>query len=757
MFVTFKIIFTKEYLLQIRIIDSSNEETIIKLSDDEYYNPTINFDDNFISINKQNNNSIHFIKQWFDNPFKYQTYNVEFQFKQYELLPEVLFALFINEFKQKVEKDYIIQNTFLESPFQNNLLLQRIKISLQAIHLKGITIEAETINYDYSQQGEYLHELLEKKQQFEEYQRMIQKAQQMNLTNEEKQKLQQIQKRIYSEESFYDEMIYNYSLSERNKLNLCKLDNYCIFIASRYFESLQDHINLVKVCKRLRGNMEKFHYNPITLDAKTIQWFPNVETYHVYDNENRYVKGGRIKYYINWCSAISYLLYEKLHKMKDKNNLIFKKVIWCKEDTKREYDKHWGKVEIPAIVNGYTEDCFDWDLKEITFLSPISENEKRCLEKCWQLESINLPLVENHFVWGNKIFYNKQQLKQIIYLPDSVQFINDEEIEPLKTFEIPTTVTSLDEDCFYGCDDLKHIIIPETVIDIPFNTFYRLPSLKRLTTPTHFEAFGNRVVYVNNNCLYSFELPSSIKKVNDEDIEDIDCYVLPTNVTKLSDYCFADCDWTGLIEIVGLENIKEMGKDCFFNSLMLIRPDNPHYEYHRPYTQYNIMSLYQKEKIEEWTGMKCGELLFDSNVDNWAQNTSVLGEKIFGKKQLVFLIENVVGETFGFYLHNECIQKYNTMVDIESKSFEFNIFSSYKRLNIPMKFEQIKSRIGKIWFPDKSDKQLIILGDICLNKQNEKEMSWCASQDVYDYHGIENAICGNIVFVPKHFVVIQMN
>ena len=42
--------------------------------------------------------------------------------------------------------------------------------------------------------------------------------------------------------------------------------------------------------------------------------------------------------------------------------------------------------------------------------------------------------------------------------------------------------------------------------------------------------------------------------------------------------------------------------------------------------------------------MKIGETLFDSNVDDWNVYTSVFNERIIGKKQIVFLIEEEDGE-----------------------------------------------------------------------------------------------------------------
>ena len=73
-------------------------------------------------------------------------------------------------------------------------------------------------------------------------------------------------------------------ISKQMTMNkLCQLDNYCIFIASKYFESIDDHINLVHVCKRLRCNMEKFHFNPLPLTKKTRNYFSYLQTLFIYN------------------------------------------------------------------------------------------------------------------------------------------------------------------------------------------------------------------------------------------------------------------------------------------------------------------------------------------------------------------------------------------------------------------------------------------------------------------------------------------
>ena len=44
--------------------------------------------------------------------------------------------------------------------------------------------------------------------------------------------------------------------------------------------------------------MEKFHYNGISVDEKTVQLFPNIETLHIYKEDDKYLEGGRIQRYV---------------------------------------------------------------------------------------------------------------------------------------------------------------------------------------------------------------------------------------------------------------------------------------------------------------------------------------------------------------------------------------------------------------------------------------------------------------------------
>ena len=178
-----------------------------------------------------------------------------------------------------------------------------------------------------------------------------------------------------------------------------------------------------------------------------------------------------------------------------------------------------------------------------------------------------------------------------------------------------------------------------------------------------------------------------------------------------------------------------------------------------------LISEKEKKQLEKWTSLKCSEIVFDSNIDNWAEYASVLNERIIGKKQLVCLIEDDRREKFGYYLNNEIIEKYGFSFNkTDNKSFEFNLHSN-GRLQHPTKFE-IKDLEYGYGLIEKNQRELIQFGNILLYKKDFKcESCYFQHEERYNYHGANNILCeeneitgsfGEIIFTPKQFLIIQM-
>ena len=262
MYCNLKIIISKQNTLQCVIIkdDLTQENVQIKQNVNEYIpnicieNNNINFSVKETKENKKENKIINFLQDLFDDPTNYMLYNVTYKNSHYEVVFEVLFSLFINEFKTKIEKEYIIERTIVEIETSNHYIIRRIQIALENLELQNI--EINHIVFDYLSQGHYFRQILENKTISDNQRKWIERANNF-ATEEQKEKLKQINQMELSEDEFYLEMVKNFSTKERETMKLCSLDNYCVFIASRYLSTLEDHENLCMVSSRFKNNMEK--------------------------------------------------------------------------------------------------------------------------------------------------------------------------------------------------------------------------------------------------------------------------------------------------------------------------------------------------------------------------------------------------------------------------------------------------------------------------------------------------------------------
>ena len=175
--------------------------------------------------------------------------------------------------------------------------------------------------------------------------------------------------------------------------------------------------------------MEKFHYNPISLDQRTISFFPNIQTFHCYNEEDEYLINDKIIKYVDWKRRGWYESLNMLnnHRINGKN-IEFKRIVFTREDLKHLIMKTGNNSEILEIPNGVNE--------------------------------IGKIVDDNHI----GVFY-----KNII---------------------IPETVTSLSYNRFeYICPLLFILSLPENLTNIPRNLFVSLTELRLLTISSQFKFY----------------------------------------------------------------------------------------------------------------------------------------------------------------------------------------------------------------------------------------------------------------------------
>ena len=413
---------------------------------------------------------------------------------------------------------------------------------------------------------------------------------------------------------------------------------------------------------------------------------------------------------------------------------------------------------IPSHVTSISRNCFiNCDkLKELILPESLKAITYDFFDELIELEYLTTS--SKYELQGNKLFYLQKGCLFSINLPPKIREVNGKQVDD-SVIIIPSFITSIDKYCLNDCKYLKQLYLPKSLTYIQHDLLSKLPFLEELTISEKYQFYGNRLFgIIDNDCLHSISLPTSIKKINDRYplLYRLTSFTIPTTITKVNDYCFANC--TDLIELNNLEQIQQFGIGCFMNCPKLDKEQYPQVK--ENIKDYIRDVLYQKEisQLEEWTELKCSDIIFDSDVDDWSKNTFTLMDRIIGKKQLVFLIEDEEDEElFGYYLNTGIPQEYNKWIETNYESFEFNLHSN-GRLQEPMKFEIIDLYHGGCHLSlNSSWNNLILLGDISLRIENVKNNSECwTCEDRFDYHGIEYPLCGKWKFTPKRILVIQM-
>ena len=164
-------------------------------------------------------------------------------------------------------------------------------------------------------------------------------------------------------------------------------------------------------------------------------------------------------------------------------------------------------------------------------------------------------------------------------------------------------------------------------------------------------------------------------------------------------------------------------------------------------------------QLELWTKKQCDNLIFDSSKSGWPNEKKDLANLVIEKSQILFIIEDVDGEIFGYYHNTRIESEYGKWSTADENSFQFNLRSNNNRLSGPMLFEMTNKKYG-FMIHDSSD-VLMNLGNIYLLKGNKRNECYCNTTISFNYHSIKKALCDktgeNERFTPKRLLIIQMN
>ncbi|EDR26487.1 hypothetical protein, conserved [Entamoeba dispar SAW760] len=327
-----------------------------------------------------------------------------------------------------------------------------------------------------------------------------------------------------------------------------------IMIVSMYFNDINDFINLELGVKRFRGNMERFHFNPIPLNEYSRKLFTNIETFHIYNKYDEIFDDGKIFKEIIW-----YLIdYSTYLKEKEQGNE-------CKIIEYTQYDREKFGDKIPSEVSSLGDNCFEGydslkmvipssvtkigmkcfstsQVEDISISDTVISLGNACFSFCTNLKKIQLP--ENICIIPNECFACCTNLLNVI-IPSSVSSLGNNAFlfcSSLSECKLPISLSSIQNNCFNGSTSLTSLSLPRNISNIGMKVLKGCSSLKSLNVPEPYYLFNRFVLF--NRELIGIKLPTSLKEINHTHIQfDLhqNHFEIPCSCISIGSCCFAQC------------------------------------------------------------------------------------------------------------------------------------------------------------------------------------------------------------------------
>ena len=183
-----------------------------------------------------------------------------------------------------------------------------------------------------------------------------------------------------------------------------------------------------------------------------------------------------------------------------------------------------SEIVIPSSVTSIGDWAFSVcrSLSEIVIPSSVTSIGDRAFNGCFSLKYISIPksvicLNGNPFAgWNGKL----ECLSPNFVYEDDVLFNKDKSRiisfrnQNIKSYVIPSSVTSIGKGAFFRCDSLSEIVIPSSVASIGDRAFSFCDSLSEIVIPSSVTSIGD-IAFSGCDSLSEIVIPSSVTSIGD--------------------------------------------------------------------------------------------------------------------------------------------------------------------------------------------------------------------------------------------------
>ena len=163
-----------------------------------------------------------------------------------------------------------------------------------------------------------------------------------------------------------------------------------------------------------------------------------------------------------------------------------------------------------------------------------------------------LECLSPNFIYEDDVLFCKGKSKIISFRNKNIE-----------SYVIPSSVTSIGDWAFYGCDSLSEVVIPSSVTSIGDRAFKDCGSLSSIVIPSSVTSIGDWAFY-DCRSLSEVVIPSSVTRIGDwafYDCRSLSDIVIPSSVTRIGDWAFCGC--SSLSDIVIPSSVTRIGNSVF--------------------------------------------------------------------------------------------------------------------------------------------------------------------------------------------------